>query len=427
MARLRSRLSHTGIIAFFACSMVSLALFSGSPRATAAVLPAPSSDTSIYTLEPLDYNLFPVMKTLLRGACLKAGPNCTKIWTPAALDPSHLRGVIGEVGPISIGAFALDAAFRSDGDKNVVVLGYSQGGQVAAFWLRNLSQNASSYAPPSTTSFLLVGNPENTYSPPWLPKTPTDTGYQVTELWRQYDGWADWPTHFNLIAYANAIAGMLYVHPFAYVDADPDDPNNVRWTDGNTTYVMIPSHDLPLLQPLRFIGLGFVADALNDPLKKIVDSAYDHPQSASDVAAQTPSATAADAADSGAATAAARTTTGLSRAAATSEPRATAPESAATTESAVTTESSSTPESSDSSGTSEAATESSVVESPPASPVPTEPTVPTEPIGQSSPTVPNGTEGSAGSEGGTTEGGATTGAPSEAPARAADASATGGE
>ena len=128
------------------------------------------------------------MKTLLRGACLKAEPNCTKIWTPAALDPSHLRGVLGEVGPISIGAFALDAAFRSDGDKNVVVLGYSQGGQVAAFWLRNLSQNASSYAPPSTTSFLLVGNPENTYSPPWLPKTPTDTGYQVTELWRQYDG-----------------------------------------------------------------------------------------------------------------------------------------------------------------------------------------------------------------------------------------------
>lgn len=266
------------MVAALACAVTAVALVLGSPRAAASVLPEPSSGTHIYTLEPLDYNIFPVMKTLFRGACAKAGPGCTAVWTPAALDPSHLRGVIGEVGPISIGAGSLDKTLRTDGDKRVVVFGYSQGAQVAAFWLRNLGENASSYAPAASTSFVFVGNPENTYSAPWLPKTPTDSGYAVTEIWRQYDGWADWPTHVNLLAYANAIAGMMYVHPIAYVDADPDDPANVTWTIGNTTYVMIPSEDLPLLQPLRVMGLGAVADALNGPLKKIVDGAYDHPQ-----------------------------------------------------------------------------------------------------------------------------------------------------
>ena len=47
------------------------------------------------------------------------------------------------------------------------------------------------------------------------------------------------------------------------------------WIDGNTTYVLIRSQNIPLLQPLRNIGLDALADALNDPLKRIIDSAYD--------------------------------------------------------------------------------------------------------------------------------------------------------
>lgn len=251
--------------------------------ARASVFPSSGSGTEIYTIEPLDFNLIDAMAMLFQGRCSAAGAECRQVPTSASPDPSHLFGVPGEFGPISLGADSLDANLRANGadiadaHHPILVFAYSQGAQVAGFWLRNLSADADSYAPPATTSFLLVGDPENTYGPWWLPKVPTTTPYHVTEFWKEYDGWADWPSDPNPLAVANAIAGMMFIHPTAYFSMNPDDPNDITWTDGNMTYVMAPTADLPLLDPLRWLGLTSVADELNAQWKPIVDSAYTRP------------------------------------------------------------------------------------------------------------------------------------------------------
>ncbi len=71
-----------------------------------------------------------------------------------------------------------------------------------------------------------------------------------TEVIRQYDGWADWPDDTrNLLAVANAFAGMFSIHT-NYRNVDLNDPNNVRFTPdvagqpGNVTYVWVPTKTL---------------------------------------------------------------------------------------------------------------------------------------------------------------------------------------
>ena len=75
------------------------------------------------------------------------------------------------------------------------------------------------------------------------------------------------------VAVLNSLAGYFFVHT-SYSNVDLVNDDKLVWTEGNTTYVLVRTANLPLLDPLRYIGLGFVADALNAPLKKIVDSAY---------------------------------------------------------------------------------------------------------------------------------------------------------
>lgn len=251
--------------------------------ARASVFPSVGSDTKIYTLEPLDFNLIDAMALLFQGRCAEFGSGCQQVPTLAAPDFSHVFGTLGEIGPISLGAATLNTTLQANSsaanaaNTPVLVFGYSQGAQIAGFWLRNYSATASSYAPPSSTSFLLVGDPENTYGLPWLPRVPTTTPYHVTEFWQEYDGWADWPQDPNVLAVANALAGMMFIHPLAYFSLDPNDPSDITWTDGNMTYVMAPTAELPLLDPLRWIGLTSVADELNAQWKPIVDSAYTRP------------------------------------------------------------------------------------------------------------------------------------------------------
>ncbi|MCK0174905.1 PE-PPE domain-containing protein [Mycolicibacterium sp. F2034L] len=237
---------------------------------------APTADAATaYTVEPLGGT--DRTPNLLNGS-ICAAYTCVKVPTEATVDPSHSEGVLGEEGPISRGALTLDDMLREDSGEKLV-FGFSQGAQIAGFWLRN-------YGPDTTvsrenTSFLLVGDPENTYGVPWAPRVPTNTGFAVTELWAQYDGWADWPDRFDLLAVANAVYGMFTIHTTAYNDLDlaaaEARGDVVTWKSEGITYKMVTEQNVPLLDPLRNIGLGWLADMVNDDLRDHIEAQYDRP------------------------------------------------------------------------------------------------------------------------------------------------------
>ena len=156
-----------------------------------------------------------------------------------------------------------------------IVFGYSQGARVASDWLAEYAGKEGSLTP-DEVSFVLIGNPSRKYGGAdigWGRVTP-DTDYTVLDVSRQYDMASDYPDRFNLLAIANAYAGFAFIHQ-NYEEVDLYDPANYVWTEGKTTYVFIPTQNLPLLQPLRWIGLKALADSLNGPLKAIIESAYD--------------------------------------------------------------------------------------------------------------------------------------------------------
>jgi hypothetical protein len=122
-----------------------------------------------------------------------------------------------------------------------------------------------------------MGNANRAYGGANVPagKVMPQTQYHVIDISRQYDYVSDVPNGpFNLLAAANALAGFaLGLHD--YTEVDINDPANTVWTEGNTTYVFVPTENLPLLEPLRWVGLHALADELNGPMKEIVEQGYD--------------------------------------------------------------------------------------------------------------------------------------------------------
>ena len=175
------------------------------------------------------------------------------------------------------GAIRLNQAIDAlpDDGTSVVLFGHSQGGQVIYSALRGWAADPATAPDPARVSWVSIGNPENTFGGRDPDPIPANSPYQGTEVIRQYDGWADWPTRFNLVAFANAVAGAQLVHP-NYWNVDIDDPNNISYVEGNVTYVFVPNPMLPLVALT-----GPLAPLLNpvlDPiLRPIVESAYDRP------------------------------------------------------------------------------------------------------------------------------------------------------
>ena len=109
--------------------------------------------------------------------------------------------------------------------------------------------------------------------------TPTD-GDITYDIARQYDGWADFPKYpLNLLATANAVLGIVYLHGKYDQDIDPADLDNPAKTDktvyNNTTYYLIHTDRLPLLMPFDGILPDTFLDALDAPLRELVELGYD--------------------------------------------------------------------------------------------------------------------------------------------------------
>lgn len=158
-----------------------------------------------------------------------------------------------------------------------VVVGFSQGATIATHWLQENAGSAD--APdPDDLSFVLAANPKRKYGgvrSGFAEPTP-HTEYDVVDIAIEYDGAADFPTDpRNLLALANALAGFAYFHIPGYNNIDLETADKLVWKEGNTTYVLIRRENLPLLEPLRMLGLNELADILNAPLKEAIDEAYD--------------------------------------------------------------------------------------------------------------------------------------------------------
>jgi PE-PPE domain-containing protein/PE family protein len=198
---------------------------------------------------------------------------------------------------IARGVTALDNAIQQQlaAGNTVNVLGYSQGADIAALEMRLLDPSGTPSALP--INFVLLGNSMNPnggwdarfpgLSLPTLGFStlgPMPTNDFVTKVYTiEYDGWADFPQYpIDIFADLNAIAGMVTVHG-GYDSLTSTQINSavVQPTQGptTTTFYMIPTQNLPLLEPVRvipYIG-NPIADLVQPVLTPLVNWGYGDP------------------------------------------------------------------------------------------------------------------------------------------------------
>lgn len=111
-----------------------------------------------------------------------------------------------------------------------------------------------------------------------------DNGDPTIDIARQYDGWSDFPTYpLNILATANALLGMLYVHGQTQTELTAADLEAARDSGdsryyqqhGATTYYLIRTPRLPLLMPLSGIVPDPVLNAIDPVVRRFVELGYD--------------------------------------------------------------------------------------------------------------------------------------------------------
>jgi hypothetical protein len=176
---------------------------------------------------------------------------------------------------------------------SVVISGFSQSAIVSSLAMPKLLAEGVSN---SQASFVFIGNPMNpnggalarfpdlsmpTLGLTFYGATPTDA-YPTVIYTLEYDGFADFPQYpINLLADVNALMGIAFVHTSANYMAAQTGTAIQLPTQGptQTTYYMIPTEHLPLLQPLRYIPYigNPLADLLEPNFRALVNWGYGDP------------------------------------------------------------------------------------------------------------------------------------------------------
>jgi hypothetical protein len=188
---------------------------------------------------------------------------------------------------------------QSDDGNDLVFFGHSQSSAIISLEMAELAD--SDEAPdPDQLHFVMTGDPGNpngglytrfpgldlaAHGTTYEGETPADTDYPTDVYTIEYDGFADFPRYpINILADINAELGAQTLHPYAnYID--PDNVANAQLLAGSadlddgtdaTNYHIIPTDDLPLLDPIRsmpVIGKP-IADLLQPDLKVLVNLGY---------------------------------------------------------------------------------------------------------------------------------------------------------
>ncbi len=185
---------------------------------------------------------------------------------------------------------------RRDGPGTV--LGLSEGAMVVNAVQARLAADPNA-PPPDQLSFAVFGDPigQHAFGEGWLRRNfavgevvpsmefripaPVESQYDTYSFVSPYDSIADWPDRTdNWIALANSIAGLATGHTaVAFTNPRNVAARNIRTTvnsrGGKTTTYMIPQQHLPLVMPLKYLGVDEgTLNRLDAILQPMVDSAY---------------------------------------------------------------------------------------------------------------------------------------------------------
>ena len=210
---------------------------------TPAHAASPEPGVTVLTLEPLDFGS-DKLTGLMNSTLSKFAPTYSTARAPVRV-PSNSdltwQGLLKARD-------ALDTSLQQVPGKKIV-FGWSRGAQVASEWLRSYAGKPGK-ASAADVSFILIGNPQRrlggssgaTLDGHKLEPTPDTTQYQVTDLSRRWDGWANtdnWPGSPNDAGAKIFLktVGKWTVHS-SYSDVSATSDNMVRGTVGNTTYLV---------------------------------------------------------------------------------------------------------------------------------------------------------------------------------------------
>jgi hypothetical protein len=163
----------------------------------------------------------------------------------------------------------------------LILVGYSVGGAGMYDRLREWERNPQIAPDPDRIKLIVtLGNPENKFG--GENRNQVDVGlpavqpYEHLDVVAQYDGVADNPTRFGFYSWVNT---AIFSRHFAYFqeDLDVNDPENLVYREGNTTYMLIPAETLPMLRWIEpFVTEERLAE-LDARYRPLVERDYDRP------------------------------------------------------------------------------------------------------------------------------------------------------
>lgn len=292
-------------------TIVGLGLVAAVTEPATAPMPYPAEfelTATVLAIGGLGYETVePELIARVAGGRFANEENLVGLPWPGELAP--FNGTLTLNQSVEVGLATLEEAIRTtEGEK--IVVGASGSTLAVNEVMRRLAKDPNG---PSADeiSFVVLGDADRgvfkqltgltlpifDYTVPGIPVTK----YDVTVVAGEYDGMGDWPDRsWNLLAVLNALAGtgllqqiidepiveqyrledwgsVHYDAMFADLDQVPEEnvTTTVNRAGGTTTTYLVPTADLPLLRPLKNLGVQQdVIDGLEKFLRPIIDSAY---------------------------------------------------------------------------------------------------------------------------------------------------------
>lgn len=213
--------------------------------------------------------------------------------------------VVEPLNPTDYRQSLLDAAQKLNQDIGkyledgpVTVFGVSSTTSIATQAMIDLAQAGANAPDPADLHFVLVENlntpnggimtrfPDNPMMN--LPATLSDSPYTTDVYNFEYSGASDFPKYLtNLLAVSNSMAGYVFLHPYLITGYPSSwDPGSMAEAvklpmsegyDGDTSFYLIPTMNLPILEPIRQFPLfgPAMADMIQPALRVLIDLGYD--------------------------------------------------------------------------------------------------------------------------------------------------------